>query len=71
MHPAATSWRGLTDASSVRNATLSEWLGYERNTLIDKPFTDLMAVGSRIHYETHFAPLLLMRGRLAGVTVEL
>ncbi len=53
------------------NATLSEWLGYERNTLIDKPFTDLMAVGSRIHYETHFAPLLLMRGRLAGVTVEL
>jgi sigma-B regulation protein RsbU (phosphoserine phosphatase) len=53
------------------NATLSQWLGYERNTLIGKPFTDLLAVGSRIHYETHFAPLLQLRGRFAGVTVDL
>jgi sigma-B regulation protein RsbU (phosphoserine phosphatase) len=26
------------------NATLLAWLGYERNTLIGKPFTDLLAV---------------------------
>jgi sigma-B regulation protein RsbU (phosphoserine phosphatase) len=53
------------------NATLLGWLGYERNTLIDKPFTDLLAVGSRIHYETHFAPLLQLQGQLAGITVDL
>ncbi|WP_428339279.1 PP2C family protein-serine/threonine phosphatase [Mycobacterium sp.] len=53
------------------NTTLLTWLGYERNTLIDQPFTDLLAAGSRIHYETHFAPLLQMRGELDGVTVDL
>jgi sigma-B regulation protein RsbU (phosphoserine phosphatase) len=39
--------------------------------LIDKPFTDLLAVGSRIHYETHFAPLLQLHGELMGITVDL
>lgn len=53
------------------NATLLAWLGYERNALTDKPFTDVLAVGSRIHYETHFAPLLQLQGHLAGITVEL
>ena len=46
------------------NATLLAWLGYERNTLNGKPFTDLLAVGSRIHYETHFAPLCNWRASL-------
>lgn len=53
------------------NATLLTWLGYERNALIGKPFTDLLAVGSLIHYETHFAPLLQLQGQLAGITVDL
>jgi sigma-B regulation protein RsbU (phosphoserine phosphatase) len=53
------------------NATLLSWLGYERNALIGKPFTDLLAVGSLMHYETHFAPLLQLQGQLAGVTVDL
>jgi PAS domain S-box-containing protein len=60
------------DRSIVRvNATLLALLGYDRKTLTDKPFTDLMAVGSRIHYETHFAPLLQLQGQLAGITVDL
>jgi sigma-B regulation protein RsbU (phosphoserine phosphatase) len=53
------------------NATLLSWLGYERNALLGKPFTDLLAVGSLMHYETHFAPLLQLEGQLAGVTVDL
>lgn len=53
------------------NTTLLTWLGYERNALIGRPFTDLLAVGSLIHYETHFAPLLQLQGQLAGVTVDL
>jgi sigma-B regulation protein RsbU (phosphoserine phosphatase) len=59
--------RGMIDV----NATLLTWLGHQRNTLIDKPFTDLLAVGSRIHYETHFAPLLQLHGELTGITVDL
>ena len=53
------------------NATLLAWLGHERNTLTGKPFADLLAIASRIHYETHFAPLLQLQGQLAGVTVDL
>lgn len=53
------------------NATLSRWLGYEPNTLRGKVFTELLGVGSRIHYETHFAPLLQLKGQLAGIAVEL
>jgi sigma-B regulation protein RsbU (phosphoserine phosphatase) len=55
----------------VVNTTLLAWLGYELNTLTGKPFTDLLAIGSRMHYETHFAPLLQMRGELDGVAVDL
>ena len=53
------------------NATLLGWLGYGQNALMDKAFTDLLAVGSRIHYETHFAPLLQLQGQLGGITVDL
>lgn len=53
------------------NATLLAWLGHERNALIGNLFTDLLTVGSRIHYETHFAPLLQLQGRLAGIAVDL
>jgi sigma-B regulation protein RsbU (phosphoserine phosphatase) len=60
------------DRSIVRaNDTLLAWLGYERNALNNKPFTDLLTVGSRIHYETHFAPLLQLTGQLGGITVDL
>lgn len=53
------------------NATLTAWLGCERDALIGKPFTDLLSAGGRIHYETHFAPLLHLNGRLSGITVDL
>jgi sigma-B regulation protein RsbU (phosphoserine phosphatase) len=53
------------------NATLLRWLGYERSALVGKPFTELFATGSRIHYETHFAPLLQLRGEISGLAVDL
>ena len=53
------------------NETLSRWLGYEPGALIGKPFTDLLTAGSRIHYETHFGPLLQLHGEFSGVTVDL
>lgn len=53
------------------NATLLTWLGYEPEALRDKLIGDLLTPGGRIHYDTHFGPLLHMRGELAAVTVDL
>ncbi|SDO46588.1 PP2C family protein-serine/threonine phosphatase [Lentzea jiangxiensis] len=54
------------------NATLLRWLGYERDALVGRrSFSDLLTVGGRIYYETHFAPLLQMQGELGGVALEL
>jgi sigma-B regulation protein RsbU (phosphoserine phosphatase) len=52
------------------NATAARWLGYEANALCGMMFTDLLTVGGRILYETHFAPLLQVGGDLNGVTVD-
>src|ERR1700759_5136812 len=53
------------------NTTLADWLGYERAALLDTPFTDLLSVGGRIHYETHFSPLLQAQGQISGIAVDL
>lgn len=53
------------------NATFADWLGYEPEQLVGRPFADLLTAGGRIHLETHFAPLLQIAGRLSGVTLDL
>ena len=53
------------------NATLLKWLGYDRNALCGKLFSDLLTVSGRILYDTHFGPLLNMGGDLNGVTVDI
>jgi sigma-B regulation protein RsbU (phosphoserine phosphatase) len=53
------------------NTTLSTWLGHRSQDLVGRPFTDLLTAGGRIHFETHFAPLLQVSRRLGGVTVDL
>lgn len=53
------------------NATLVGWLGYPREAFRGKALADLLTVGGRIHYETHFLPLLRMTGTLEGVTVDM
>lgn len=52
------------------NATLAGWLGYERNSLQGKLITDLLTVGGRLHYDTHFRAILRMSGKLDGVTLD-
>ncbi len=52
------------------NTTLSRWLGYERSALVGKPFTELLTAGGRIHYETHFGPLLQLNGEISGITMD-
>lgn len=53
------------------NATLLKWLEYERGDLLGRRFSDLLTVGGRIHYETHFAPLLLTRGSIDSAALDL
>src|SRR5688572_16121246 len=45
------------------NATLLEMLGYEREQVSGLPVERILAVGSRIFYQTHWFPLLRMQGR--------
>lgn len=53
------------------NATIVDRLGYPPGTLREKTLADLLTVGGRIHYETHFVPMLRMTGTLDGVTVDM
>ena len=52
------------------NPTLARWLGFEPDALCGRVFSDLLTVGGRILYDTHFGPLLAMGGELNGVTVD-
>ncbi|CAN5471121.1 SpoIIE family protein phosphatase [soil metagenome] len=70
----APSGHLITDAQGRilrANSTLAGWLGYPREALRHKLFTELLTVGGRIHYDTHFGPLLRMSGALNGVTLDL
>lgn len=53
------------------NATVIGWLGYPKGALHERSFSDLLTTGGRIHFETHFVPLLRMTGVLEGVTVDM
>jgi sigma-B regulation protein RsbU (phosphoserine phosphatase) len=53
------------------NTTLADWLGYRRAALLGTPFIELLSVGGRIHYETHFSPLLQAQGQISGIAVDL
>ncbi|HEU4454691.1 MAG TPA: PAS domain-containing sensor histidine kinase [Longimicrobium sp.] len=45
------------------NATLAEMLGHARGELEGRRVESLMSVGARIFYQTHFFPLVRMKGR--------
>ncbi|MEU7426363.1 SpoIIE family protein phosphatase [Streptomyces sp. NPDC040750] len=54
------------------NSTLLGWLGLEREAVVGRMrFTDLLTVGGKLYHETHFAPLLRMRGEISGIALEI
>ena len=54
------------------NATLLGWLGHTADELVGRArFSDLLTVGGRMYYETHFAPLLHMQGEVGGIALEM
>ena len=61
----------LPDMRIVRlNSTLANWLGFDVDALIGTDFTQLLTAGGRIHYETHFGPILRMYGQLDGIAID-
>ncbi|GAA4816471.1 PP2C family protein-serine/threonine phosphatase [Streptomyces ziwulingensis] len=54
------------------NSTLLEWTGLERGAVVGRRrFIDLLSVGGKLYHETHFAPLLRMRGEINGIAMEI
>jgi len=54
------------------NATLLDWLGYERSEIIfQKSFQDLLGMGGKIYFETHMMPLLQLQGEISEINIEL
>ncbi|HEX5927314.1 MAG TPA: SpoIIE family protein phosphatase [Baekduia sp.] len=53
------------------NRTLQTLTGYERDALVGRRFPELLTVGGRIYYETHYAPLLQMQGWVREIAVDL
>ncbi|MEU3464302.1 SpoIIE family protein phosphatase [Streptomyces sp. NPDC006733] len=54
------------------NTTLLDWLGLDRRQVVGRMrFTDLLTVGGKLYHETHFAPLLQMKGEVSGVALDL
>lgn len=54
------------------NTTLLEWLGLDRDRVVGRMrFTDLLTVGGKLYHETHFAPLLQMKGRVSGIALDI
>jgi sigma-B regulation protein RsbU (phosphoserine phosphatase) len=63
----------LPDGTIVKiNATLVGWLGYRYEDLVGRRrLADLLTVGGRIYYETHFAPLLSMQNSVGEIAVDM
>jgi PAS domain S-box-containing protein len=54
------------------NATFLDWIGFTADALVGRlRFLDLLTVGGRIYYETHFQPLLRMQGAVREIAFEL
>lgn len=54
------------------NQTFLDWIGYRREDLLgNKRFQELLTVGGKIFYETHFAPLLRMQGLVKEIAFDL
>jgi PAS domain S-box-containing protein len=54
------------------NQTFAGWIGCDREELLaGRRFADLLTIGGKIFYETHFALLLQMHGNVNEIALEL
>lgn len=47
------------------------WTGYASESLVGTPFVELLALGARIFYETHYLPLLYMHGVVDELSLDM
>ncbi len=53
------------------NTRLAHWLQYETEELKGRRFSTLLAIGGRMYYETHLAPLMRLQGFFDEIELEL
>lgn len=53
------------------NKKVAAWVGYSTDELKGKRFSDLLAIGGKIYYETHLWPLLRIQGFFDEVVLEI
>lgn len=63
----------LPDGTFVKiNRTFLNWVGYDETELLfQKKFQDLLPIGGKIYYDTHFGPLLQMQGFVNEVQFDI
>jgi PAS domain S-box-containing protein len=52
------------------NQTFLTWTGYRREELLGRRLQELMTIGGKMFYETHYAPLLRMQGFVSEINVD-
>ncbi|MGW9302867.1 PP2C family protein-serine/threonine phosphatase [Streptomyces cyaneofuscatus] len=63
-------YRGGFSAEAIDE--LLDWLGLDRAQVVGRMrFTDLLTVGGKLYHETHFAPLLQMKGEVSGIAMDI
>ena len=62
---------GDDGAVTEANTTLLRMLGYEREELVGEHVERILTVGSRIFYQTHWFPLLRLRGSAEEIFLTL
>lgn len=62
----------VPDGTIVRaNQTFLEWIGGSRESVVGEVrFQSLLTIGSRMYYETHFAPLLQLQGFATEISLD-
>ncbi|MGW6486198.1 PP2C family protein-serine/threonine phosphatase [Streptomyces sp. NPDC055056] len=54
------------------NTTLLDWLGLSRHRVVGRMrFADLLTIGGKLYHETHFGPMLQMKGEVSGIALDL
>jgi PAS domain S-box-containing protein len=54
------------------NQTFLGWLGQSVDTVVGRlRFQELLTIGGRMYYETHYAPLLQMQGFVNEIALEI
>lgn len=53
------------------NQTFLDWTGSDRASVLGRPFTDLLAPGSQLFYETRLLPVLRLEGEVREVALSM